>query len=307
MYLLIVLQVTIMMPPQVLISGLLLLSAAVESFPEVHGVVGHSVTLPCIYPVSTRRFYMCWGRGPCNYNTCGERIIATDGYQIQYRASNRYQLKGQLLQGIGSLTILNLTVSDSGHYCCGLQMKGWYGIVEIMTSLLLVQPEIPTNPPTRPTTTGRPTTPGRPMTISTRFTHVSTSTRISTSTPPTPAHMQTHKPDWNNTVTSSDDTWNNSTEVIPSWKPQKTLTKGFYVGISIAALLLLLLVSTVVITRFIIMKKKSGSLSFSVSKSRPLPNIKVVVKSKDEDKFYIIEDTPNPEEQSQWPSEGPSA
>ncbi|ERE67566.1 putative hepatitis A virus cellular receptor 1 like protein, partial [Cricetulus griseus] len=45
---------------QVLISVLLLLlPAAVSSFPEVHGVVGHPVTLPCTYPVSNGISYMC--------------------------------------------------------------------------------------------------------------------------------------------------------------------------------------------------------------------------------------------------------
>ncbi|XP_031209861.1 hepatitis A virus cellular receptor 1 homolog [Mastomys coucha] len=284
-----------MMPPQVLISGLLLLlPAAVHSFPEVHGVVGHSVTLPCMYPVSTRKLYVCWGRGACSYGTCGEMLIGTDGYRIQYRTNNRYQLNGQLLQGDASLTILNLTESDSGHYCCGVQMKGWSGTREIVTTSLLVQPEISTSPPTRPTTTGRPAT------ISTRSTHVpTTSTRVSPSTPPTLAHTQTHKPDWKNTVTYPDNSWNNNTEAIPPWKPQKNLTKGFYVGISIAALLLLLLVSTVVITRYIIMKKKSGSL-------RPLQNT-VVMRSKCEDKVYIIEENAKREEESQWPSEVPSA
>lgn len=37
-----------------------LLTAAMDSFPEVHGLVGHSVTLPCLYPVSTGIFYMYW-------------------------------------------------------------------------------------------------------------------------------------------------------------------------------------------------------------------------------------------------------
>uniref|UniRef100_A0A8C6G623 T cell immunoglobulin and mucin domain containing 2 n=2 Tax=Mus spicilegus TaxID=10103 RepID=A0A8C6G623_MUSSI len=295
------LNVTIMLPLQVLIPGLLLfLPAAVHSFSEVHGVVGHSVTLPCMFPVSTRKFYLCWGRGTCGYNSCGERLIATDGYNIQYQANNRYQLKGKLLQGNVSLTILHLTESDSGHYCCGLQKKGWYGIIEIMSTLLLVRPEISTSPPTRPTATGRPTT------ISTRSTHVPTSTRVSASTSPTSAHTQTHKPDWNNTVTSSDNSWNNNTEAIPPQKSQKNLAKGLYVGICIAALLLLLLLGTVVITRYVVMNRKSGSLSFPVSKIRPLQNT-VVMQSKGEDKVYIVEDTANPEEQSQWPSEAPSA
>lgn len=101
-------------------------------------------------------------------------------------------------------------------------------------------------------------------------------------------------------MTSSDDSWNNNTEAIPPRKPQKTLTKGFYVGISIAALLLLLLVSTVAVTRYIIMKKKSGSLSlvpFPVSKIGASQK-KAVEQARGEDKVYIIEDSPYPEEES---------
>ncbi|XP_028633526.1 hepatitis A virus cellular receptor 1 homolog [Grammomys surdaster] len=297
---------------QVFILGLiLLLPGAVDSYVNVKGVMGHPVTLPCTYPAHRGVTTTCWGRGQCPYSSCQNTLIWTNGYRVTYQKNSRYNLKGRISEGDVSLTIENSVESDSGLYCCRTEIPGWFNDQKVTFSLQ-VKPEIPTSPPTRPTTTGRPTT------ISTRSTHVPTSTRISTSTPPTPAHTESHKPesttfcphettaevtetpsytpaDWNDTVTSSEDVWNNHTEVIPSWKPQKTLTKGFYVSICIAALLLLLLlVSTVVITRYTLMKRKSASLSlvaFRFSKIGALQNA-VVVHPRGEDNIYIIEDRP---------------
>ncbi|CAH6786475.1 Gm12169 [Phodopus roborovskii] len=127
------------MHPQVLISGLfLLLPAALDSFPEVHGVVGHPVTLPCAYAVSHGISSMCWGQGECG-DSCGQTLMWTDGYRIYYWTSNCYQLKGQLLEGDESLTIEIATESDSCLYCCRVEMKGPNG-VQRMTISLKVQP-----------------------------------------------------------------------------------------------------------------------------------------------------------------------
>ncbi|XP_049994685.1 hepatitis A virus cellular receptor 1 homolog [Alexandromys fortis] len=128
-----------MMHPQVLFPGLLLLlPVAVDSFPEVPGVVGNPVTLACSYPVSDGISSMCWGRGEC-VDTCGQTLIWTDGHRVYYRTDHRYQLKGQLLQGDVSLTIENATERDSGLYCCRVEKKGWNGVQRLTTSLQ-VQP-----------------------------------------------------------------------------------------------------------------------------------------------------------------------
>ncbi|XP_052050717.1 hepatitis A virus cellular receptor 1 homolog [Apodemus sylvaticus] len=301
-----------MIPLQVFISGLiLLLPGAVDSYVVVKGVVGHPVTLPCTYSTYHGVTTMCWGRGQCPYSRCKNTLIWTDGHRVNYRTSTRYKLNGRISEGDVSLTIENAVESDSGLYCCRVEIPGWFNDQKVTFSLQ-VKPEIPTR---RPTTT-RPTT-TRTTTISTRSTHVPTSTRVSTSTPPTPTHTPTHKPepttfcphettaeateplsytpsDWNGSVTSSEDIWNNHTAAIPPRKPQKNLTKGFYVGILIAALMLLLLVSTVVITRYILMKRKSASLSlvaFHVSKIEALQNA-VGMRPRAEDNIYIIEDRP---------------
>ncbi|XP_021069110.1 hepatitis A virus cellular receptor 1 homolog isoform X2 [Mus pahari] len=278
---------------QVFISGLiLLLPGAVDSYVEVEGVVGQPATLPCTYSTSRGTTTTCWGRGRCPSSGCPTTLIWTNGQRVTYQKSSRYNLKGHISEGDVSLTIENPVEMDSGLYCCRVEIPGWFNDQKVTFSLQ-VKPEIPTSPPSRPTTT-RPTTTGRPTTISTRSTHVPTSTRVSTSTPPTPAHTQTYKPDWNSTVTSSENTWNNHTEAIPPGKTQKNPTKGFYVGICIAALLLLLLLSTVAITRYILLKRKSASLSvvaFHVSKTEALQNA-AVVHPRAEDNIYIVEDRP---------------
>nr|AAH28829.1 T-cell immunoglobulin and mucin domain containing 2 [Mus musculus] len=301
---------------QVFISGLiLLLPGAVESHTAVQGLAGHPVTLPCIYSTHLGGIVpMCWGLGECRHSYCIRSLIWTNGYTVTHQRNSRYQLKGNISEGNVSLTIENTVVGDGGPYCCVVEIPGAFHFVDYM---LEVKPEISTSPPTRPTATGRPTT------ISTRSTHVPTSTRVSTSTSPTPAHTETYKPeattfypdqttaevtetlpdtpaDWHNTVTSSDDPWDDNTEVIPPQKPQKNLNKGFYVGISIAALLILMLLSTMVITRYVVMKRKSESLSFvafPISKIGASPK-KVVERTRCEDQVYIIEDTPYPEEES---------
>ncbi|XP_036051104.1 hepatitis A virus cellular receptor 1 homolog [Onychomys torridus] len=305
-----------MMHPQVFISGLiLLLPGAVSSSVSVKGVVGHPVTLPCTYSISRGITTTCWGRGACPTFNCGNTLIWTNGYHVTYQRSSRYQLKGHISGGNVSLTIENALQSDSGLYCCRVEIPGWFND-HTVTFTLEVKPAIPTSPPTRPTTTQRPTTTRRPMTISTRPTHVLTSPRLSTSTPPTPAQVQplTAEPttiyphlttaevtettsyplaDWNYTVTSSEDFCNNYTESVLSQEQQKNATNGFYVGISIAVLLLLLLVCTLAVTRYILMKKKSGSLSlvaFRVSKMGAFQNT-ADSKSRAEDNVYIIEDS----------------
>ncbi|XP_075797952.1 hepatitis A virus cellular receptor 1 homolog [Microtus pennsylvanicus] len=290
-----------MMHPQVFISSLiLLLPGAVDPYVIVKGVVGHPVTLPCTYSTYTGISYMSWDLGECQYFNNYRTLVRANAYQVTYQRSSRYQLKGRISKGDVSLTIENAVQSDSGLYCCLTKIPGSFNSV---TYSLDIKPEIPANPPTRPTTR-RPTTTERPTTLSTGSTRVPASPRVSTSTPTTPAHTQTHTPDWNNTVTSSDDSRNNYTESIPSWNQQKNMSKGFYVGVSTAALLLLLLVCTAVITRCILMKKKSGSLSlvaFRANKIGTLQNT-AVIRSRAEDNVYTIEDTPTLQKESKKPS-----
>ncbi|XP_034360437.1 hepatitis A virus cellular receptor 1 homolog [Arvicanthis niloticus] len=124
-----------MMLPQVFISAFILLPAASGSFPEVYGMGGDPVTLPCFYPESRVLSFVCWGRGECASDTCGQTLVWTDGNRVHYRTSGRYQINAQLLQGNASLTIEDAYESDSGLFCCRVEMKGWDGVQTLTTSL----------------------------------------------------------------------------------------------------------------------------------------------------------------------------
>ncbi|GAB1295971.1 Predicted gene 12169 [Apodemus speciosus] len=114
-------------------------TAAVDSFPEVHGVVGQPVTLSCAYPISNGLASLCWGRGECAADTCGQTLVWTDGNRINYRTSSRYQINPQVRQGNASLTIEDAYESDSGLYCCRVEMEGWDGVRTLTTSLQVSQ------------------------------------------------------------------------------------------------------------------------------------------------------------------------
>lgn len=110
-------------------------AAASGSFPEVYGMGGDPVTLPCFYPESRVLSFVCWGRGECASDTCGQTLVWTDGNRVHYRTSSRYQINAQLLQGNASLTIEDAYESDSGLFCCRVEMKGWDGVQTLTTSL----------------------------------------------------------------------------------------------------------------------------------------------------------------------------
>ncbi|XP_076434340.1 uncharacterized protein LOC121831772 isoform X6 [Peromyscus maniculatus bairdii] len=116
----------------------------------------------------------CWGLGECRSDYCARTLIWTNGYHVSYKRSSRYQLKGHISEGNVSLTIENAVQSDSGPYCCIVEIPGSFRYV---TYSLEIKPEISTSPPTRPTTaggyrtTGRPITTGRPTTTDARHSY----------------------------------------------------------------------------------------------------------------------------------------
>ncbi|XP_060221012.1 hepatitis A virus cellular receptor 1 homolog isoform X2 [Meriones unguiculatus] len=206
-----------MIQAQVFILGLmLLLPGAVDSYRVVRGLVGHPVTLACTQVAPDGVKTTCWGRGECPLSQCANTLIWANRNRVTYQRSHRYQLKGYISKGNVSLTIEDAVQSDSGLYCCRMQLPGWLSDLKLTFSLE-VKPETTTFSPHQ-----------------TRAEVTETQFYIPT--------------DWNNTVTSSDDSWNNYTGEIPAQKLQRNRTKGFSVGISIVALVLMMILSTMAIT-----------------------------------------------------------
>uniref|UniRef100_A0A8C2T410 Hepatitis A virus cellular receptor 1 homolog n=1 Tax=Coturnix japonica TaxID=93934 RepID=A0A8C2T410_COTJA len=95
---------------------------------QVKGEVGQNITVPCFYRVKTERDItsVCWGRDACPSSKCSHPIIWTDGWKVTERYHPKYVLKGDLLKGNVSLTILNAQETDSGTYCCRVEIPGWF-------------------------------------------------------------------------------------------------------------------------------------------------------------------------------------
>ncbi|XP_054344366.1 T-cell immunoglobulin and mucin domain-containing protein 4 [Pongo pygmaeus] len=149
----------------------------VASETVVTGVLGHRVTLPCLYSSwSHDSNSMCWGKDQCPHSGCKEALIHTDGTRVTLRKSAKYRLQGTIRRGDVSLTILNPSESDSGVYCCRIEVPGWFNDVKINVRLNLQRAS---------TTTHRTTT------TTTRRTTTTTTRRTTTTSPTTTPQMTT--------------------------------------------------------------------------------------------------------------------
>uniref|UniRef100_A0A2K5L9F8 T cell immunoglobulin and mucin domain containing 4 n=1 Tax=Cercocebus atys TaxID=9531 RepID=A0A2K5L9F8_CERAT len=153
----------------------------VTSETVVTEVLGHRVTLPCLYSSwSPNSNSMCWGKDKCPYSGCNEALIRTDGTRVTSRKSAKYRLPGTIQRGNVSLTILNPREGDSGVYCCRIEVPGWFNDVKINVRLNLQRASTTTR---RTRTTSPPTTPHVTTTIAALPTTVVTTPDLTTETP----------------------------------------------------------------------------------------------------------------------------
>ncbi|KAG2455544.1 TIMD4 protein, partial [Polypterus senegalus] len=106
----------------------------------VTATAGHNVTLPCRY--LSFRFGVnssCWGCGECPLTgQCGSNEIYKWDDQV-LRISEKYQLTGDIQRGDLSLTVVNVTMEDSGPYCCLIEILGPFN--EVKNSIRLTVTE----------------------------------------------------------------------------------------------------------------------------------------------------------------------
>ncbi|XP_021795596.2 hepatitis A virus cellular receptor 2 isoform X2 [Papio anubis] len=121
---------------------LLLLLLTRSSEVEYIAEVGQNAYLPCFYtPAPPGNLVpICWGKGACPVFDCGNVVLRTDNRDVNDRTSSRYWLKGDFHKGDVSLTIENVTLADSGVYCCRIQIPGIMNDEKHNLKLVVIKP-----------------------------------------------------------------------------------------------------------------------------------------------------------------------
>ncbi|XP_056253475.1 T-cell immunoglobulin and mucin domain-containing protein 4 [Seriola aureovittata] len=114
---------------------------------------GGVASLSCQY--SVKRFGLsrvCWGRG-CGTFWCSNILVQTDENGVISKVADRYRLTGDVLDGQMDLDILNVRRTDSGPYCCRVDIDGIFNDKKVIMNLRVVKASVTSSPPPPPTTT----------------------------------------------------------------------------------------------------------------------------------------------------------
>ncbi|KAM9311483.1 polymeric immunoglobulin receptor-like [Gastrophryne carolinensis] len=102
----------------------------VEDVTLVRGSLRHDLTLPCSYATDSGRSPTCWGKGHCGLVTCHHKVIETDGDEVTWRKSVKYELNKGIKNGDVSLTINDVNEHDGGVYCCRVKVFGAFNDIK---------------------------------------------------------------------------------------------------------------------------------------------------------------------------------
>ncbi|XP_064018050.1 hepatitis A virus cellular receptor 1 homolog isoform X2 [Pogoniulus pusillus] len=225
---------------------LILFTASPVSGSVVRGNVGQNVTVPCFYNVKMTQGVtsMCWGRGSCPASKCEQTIIWTDGWKVTEQHSPRYVLKGNLLVGDVSLTIVTAEEADSGTYCCRVEVPGWFNDQRSNRKVVIEK--------------------AQGSTSESSFTTARTWPSLSASEAP-----QTASDPCSSTLDCLDVTANLQ-DMSVSLPRQQYSENGLYIGIGLCAVLLAGLILALFLTRqFLSNRKKKSDFSNFVAFWRP--------------------------------------
>ncbi|XP_036975086.1 T-cell immunoglobulin and mucin domain-containing protein 4 isoform X3 [Acanthopagrus latus] len=128
--------------------------SSVSCFKVLEGGVA---SLSCQY--SVKRFGLsrvCWGRG-CGTFWCNNILVQTDENGVISKVEDRYRLTGDVLDGQMDLDILNVRRTDSGPYCCRVDIDGIFNDKKVIMNLRVVKAPVTSSPPTTTTTTAATT------------------------------------------------------------------------------------------------------------------------------------------------------
>nr|XP_046266923.1 T-cell immunoglobulin and mucin domain-containing protein 4 [Scatophagus argus] len=139
--------------PQIFVIVFFILSGghlpSVSCFKVAEGGVA---SLSCQY--SVKRFGLsrvCWGRG-CGTFWCSNILVQTDENGVVSKVEDRYRLTGDILDGQMDLDILNVRRTDSGPYCCRVDIDGVFNDKKVIMNLRVVKALVISSPPTTTTT-----------------------------------------------------------------------------------------------------------------------------------------------------------
>ena len=100
---------------------------------------GEAAILTCQY--SVKRFgvsHVCWGRD-CGTFWCNDILLQTDENGMISKLSDRYRLTGDALAGRLDLLILQAQRTDSGLYCCRVDIDGIFNDKKVTHSLRVIK------------------------------------------------------------------------------------------------------------------------------------------------------------------------
>ncbi|XP_028276592.1 T-cell immunoglobulin and mucin domain-containing protein 4 [Parambassis ranga] len=109
---------------------------------------GGMASLSCQY--SVKRFGLsrvCWGRG-CGTFWCSSIVVQTDEHGVVSKVSDRYRLTGNVLDGQMDLDIVGVRRTDSGPYCCRVDIDGLFNDKKVIMNLRVVRALVTTRPTT---------------------------------------------------------------------------------------------------------------------------------------------------------------
>uniref|UniRef100_A0A8C1KHK0 T cell immunoglobulin and mucin domain containing 4 n=1 Tax=Cyprinus carpio TaxID=7962 RepID=A0A8C1KHK0_CYPCA len=117
-----------------------------------HMTEGSTVILSCHYSVKHHGLsHVCWGRD-CGTFWCNNIIVQTDEYGIISKVSDSYKLIGDVLSGQMDLGIQKIQKTDSGPYCCRVDIEGFFNDKKVSYTLRVESSEASTTVPlTTPT------------------------------------------------------------------------------------------------------------------------------------------------------------